>query len=106
MDGSKPNPIGKLIIFWNIIFVSFVFFFLLSHIYSEHILTLLQFKYLHHCHFQHVEFSLIFQGITAEQMTKSAWDFVFLGKEYKSCAVPKEKLEVLRNEFLFVTCPS
>lgn len=41
-------------------------------------------------------------GITAEQMTKSAWDFVFLGKEYaKSCPVPKEKLEVLRNEFLY-----
>ena len=42
-------------------------------------------------------------GITPEQMTQAAWDYVFLGASYSAaCVVPEEKLKLLRNEFLFV----
>eukprot|EP00736_Rhodelphis_marinus_P009844 Rmarinus@m.21894 len=39
-------------------------------------------------------------GIKAEQMTPEVWDFVMLGKDYPAdCGIPKEKLDMLRNEF-------
>ena len=46
-------------------------------------------------------------GIRAEDMTRGAWDYVFLGKPYSAeCVVPESKLQVLRNEFLSVAAAS
>ena len=42
-------------------------------------------------------------GITPEQLTREAWDYVFLGTPYTAaCGAPEDKLKVLRNEFQFV----
>jgi len=39
-------------------------------------------------------------GISAEQMTREAWDYVFLGTSYSAaCAAPEAALKTLRNEF-------
>lgn len=40
-------------------------------------------------------------GIDAKDLTREAWDFIFLGVKPKDCKIPMEKLEKLRNEFLF-----
>ena len=42
-------------------------------------------------------------GIPASALDDAAWNYIFLNKEFPDypagCAIPKEKLDVLRNEF-------
>eukprot|EP01134_Creolimax_fragrantissima_P005932 CFRG5932T1 len=41
-------------------------------------------------------------GIKPEDMTRKAWDYVYLGGDYPTdCAVPEEKLSLLRAEFQY-----
>jgi len=42
-------------------------------------------------------------GIKAEDMTREVWDFVFLGKAVSAkCPVSQDKLDTMRNEFMFL----
>eukprot|EP00331_Platyophrya_macrostoma_P028196 CAMPEP_0176435570 /NCGR_PEP_ID=MMETSP0127-20121128/17406_1 /TAXON_ID=938130 /ORGANISM="Platyophrya macrostoma, Strain WH" /LENGTH=1067 /DNA_ID=CAMNT_0017818633 /DNA_START=88 /DNA_END=3291 /DNA_ORIENTATION=+ len=40
-------------------------------------------------------------NISPEHMTLDAWNYVYLKCEYKECPVPKEKLDVLREQFRY-----
>lgn len=40
-------------------------------------------------------------GIKHEDLTREAWDYIFLNTPYKACPVPEEKLKVLRDEFRY-----
>ncbi len=40
-------------------------------------------------------------GIKSEDLSEDFWDFVLLGKEYKSSKVPLYKLQKLRDSFLY-----
>jgi len=40
-------------------------------------------------------------GIQHEDLTRDAWDYIFLDAPYKPCAVPEDKLRVLRENFKY-----
>ncbi len=41
-------------------------------------------------------------GIKASDIGNAEWDYIFLGTPYPATSnVPKEKLDILRNEFLY-----
>ena len=40
-------------------------------------------------------------NITPSQMTIDAWNYVLLNTDYKECPVPRDKLDVLKEQFRY-----